>query len=349
MREFDYSKLPDGLLTAETMMLVSAVHEAKGRQGLHATARQDVLDALVEVAKVQSAEASNRIEGIRTSDKRLREIMADRTDLRSRDEEEIAGYRDVLDVVHESYDFIDVTPNVILQLHRNMYRHTASSVGGHFKIGDNEVRGIREDGTEYVRLRTVPAVATPDAVERLCDALRSGIGSGENDPLLLSLMFVFDFTCIHPFNDGNGRMSRLLTLLLLYKAGYTVGRYVSIEKEIERTKGSYYDALAQSSDGWDTGENDPGPFVRYMLGVILAAYRDFESRINAVIGAKMTKTQRIEAFLGESIGKVTKAQILEACPDISQTTVERVLHALLEDGKIEKVGNGRGSAYIWKG
>ncbi len=349
MRYFDYNKLPKGLLTSETMMLVSAVHEAKGRQGLYATARQDVLDALALVAKIQSTESSNRIEGIRTSDKRLRQIMADGTDLHSRDEEEIAGYRDVLNTIHENHEHIDITPNVILQLHRSMYRHTASSIGGHFKIGDNEVRGIREDGTEYVRLRTVPAVATPDAMEKLCAALKAGIDSGENDPLLLSLMFVFDFTCIHPFNDGNGRMSRLLTLLLLYKTGYLVGRYVSIEKEIERTKGDYYDALARSSVDWESGENDPGPFVRYMLGVVLAAYRDLESRIDAVLTAKATKTERVEAFLGSSIGKVTKSQIIEACPDISQITVERALHALVNEGKIEKVGGGRGSGYVWKG
>ncbi len=347
MREFDYTTVPNGLLTQETMDLLSAVHENKGKQALYLTAKADVLDALTEVAKVQSTEASNLIEGIRTSDKRLREIMSEKSDLRSRDEEEIAGYRDVLATIHESHDFIDVTPNVILQLHRQLYRHTPSSMRGRFKVGDNEVRGIRPDGSEYVRLRTVPAVATEDAMERLCAAYRESVASESMDSLLASLMFVFDFTCIHPFNDGNGRMSRLLSLLLLYRSGYLVGKYISIEKEIERTKDAYYDALAASSAGWHEGKNDVGPFVRYMLGAVLTAYREFEDRVSLVAGTKLSKAKRIEAVVRGSVGKGTKSDILAVCPDISKITVERALAALLAEGKVEKVGAGRATGYVW--
>lgn len=349
MRQFDYSVVPEGLLTPETMNLVSAVHEHRGRQGLYLSAKPDVLDALTEVAKAQSTGASNRIEGIRTSDRRLREIVSDKAEPKSRDEEEIAGYRDVLDTVHGNHAYIDVTPNAILQLHRDMYRHTPSSMGGHYKIGDNEIRGVRGDGTEYTRFRPVPAVAVEDAMGRLCAAYGDSVSSESVDPLLASMQFVFDFTCIHPFNDGNGRMSRILTLLLLYKAGYSVGKYVSIEKEIERTKGSYYDALAASSRGWHDGGNDPGPFVRYMLGVVLAAYRELEGRVSLVSAAKYTKAQRVEAVLRESVGKVRKSDIAEACPDVSETTIERALASLLSDGKIEKVGSGRATGYVWKG
>lgn len=349
MRRFDYTQMPQGLLTPETVGLLTTVHEYKGRQVLYLNAKADALEALTEVAKVQSTEASNRIEGIRTSDRRLQQIMSEKSDLRSRDEEEIAGYRDALATIHESYDSIDVTPNVILQLHRQMYRYTPSSMGGHFKIGDNEVRGIRSDGTEYVRLKTVPAVATEDAMERLCLAYRDAITSEAIDPLLISLIFVFDFTCIHPFNDGNGRMSRLLTLLLLYKAGYMAGKFVSIEKEIERTKNAYYNALAASSQGWHEGRNDPGPFVRYMLGAILATYREFEERVCTVVDARLTKAERVEAMLRSSVGKVTKHDITAACPDISQTTIERALSDLLTGGKIQKVGAGPATGYVWKG
>lgn len=349
MRQFDYTEIPQGLLIAETLNLIGAVRECRGRQALHLSATPDVLDAMIEVAKAQSTEASNRIEGIRTSDSRLQAIMADKTDLRSRDEQEIAGYRDVLGTVHENHEHLVITPNVVLQLHRDLYRHTATSLGGRFKVGDNEIRGVREDGTEYVRFRPVPAVATHEAMERLCAALRAGLAAESFDPLLLSLVFVLDFTCIHPFNDGNGRMSRLLTLLLLYKQEYLVGRYVSIEKEIERTKEAYYDALAASSAGWHDGANDPGPFVRYMLGVILAAYRDFEGRVSTVSLAKLSKTERVEAVLRDRLGKVTKADIAEACPDISATTIERALSSLLKAGKIEKTGGGRGTAYVWRG
>lgn len=347
MRTFDYSTTPEVLLTAETMHFISAIHEYKGRQDLYLSSQPGILDTMVEIAKIQSTETSNRLEGIHTSNKRLREIMQENTDLRSRDEEEIAGYRDVLKTIHESYEYIDVTPNIILQLHRNLYRHTASSIGGHFKIGDNEIHGIRNDGTEYIRFKTVPAVLTPDAMERLCAALREGFSVGTLDPLLISLEFVFDFTCIHPFNDGNGRISRLLTLLLLYKSGYKIGRYVSLEKEIERTKGEYYDALAISSRGWENGTNDPGPFVRYMLGVILAAYRDFEDGAVTVSAAKLTKAERVEKVLQNSIGKITKSEIADVCPDISITTIERVLSTLLKTGRIRKVGGGRSTGYMW--
>ena len=349
MRRFDYTQMPQGLLTPETVGLLTTVHEYKGRQVLYLNAKADALEALTEVAKIQSTEASNRIEGIRTSDRRLQQIMSEKSDLRSRDEEEIAGYRDALATIHESYDFIDVTPNVILQLHRQMYRYTPSSMGGHFKIGDNEVRGIHPDGTEYVLLKTIPAVATEDAMERLCLAYRDAVASEAIDPLLISLIFVFDFTCIHPFNDGNGRMSRLLTLLLLYKAGYMAGKFVSIEKEIERTKNAYYNALAASSQGWHEGRNDPGPFVRYMLGAILAIYREFEERVCAVADARLTKAERVEAMLRRSVGKVTKRDIAAACPDISQTTIERALADLLTGGKIQKVGAGPATGYVWKG
>lgn len=349
MRQFDYTAVPKGLLTQETMNLLAAVHECRGRQESDLSVGRDVLDALVEVARVQSAGASNRIEGIRTSDARLRGIMEERTDPRSRDEEEIAGYRDVLATIHEGHDYIEPTPGVILQLHRDMYRHTPLSGGGRFKDSDNEIVGIRADGSRYVRFRPVPAVATPDAVERLCAALREGLSRGGADPLLVSMEFVLDFTCVHPFGDGNGRMSRLLTLLLLYRCGYLVGKYVSVEREIERTKGDYYDALAESSAGWAEGANDPGPFVRYMLGVVLACYRYLGRRVGAVRSARLTKSERVEAALRGSVGKVTKADLLEACPGVSRTTVERVLAALLARGAIEKVGGGRSTGYVWRG
>lgn len=348
MREFDYTRLPEGLLTQRTMDLLAAVHECRGRQASDLSAPADVLDALTEVARVQSAGASNRIEGIRTSDARLRAIMDERTDPRSRDEEEIAGYRDALATIHGGHDFIEPTPGVILQLHRDMFRHTAMP-GGRFKDSDNEIVGIRPDGSRYVRFRPVPAVSTPDAVGRLCAALREGLAARAVDPLLVSMEFVLDFTCVHPFTDGNGRMSRLLTLLLLYRCGYMVGKYVSIEKEIERTKGDYYDALAESSRGWAGGANDPGPFVRYMLGVVLAAYRDLGERVGAVSGARMSKAERVEGALRASVGKVTKAQLMERLPGVSQTTVERALASLLAAGRIEKVGAGRATGYVWRG
>ena len=349
MRAFDYTTLPTGLLTARTMNLLSAIHEHRGRQVIQRSLKPDVLTALTEVAKAQSTDASNRIEGIRTSSDRLKAIMSESTVPRTRDEEEIAGYRDVLSTVHANYQHLDVSPNVILQLHRDLYRHTPSSLGGRFKVGENEIRGVRPDGTEYVRFRPVPDIATPDAMDRLCRALHAGLASDACDPLLVALMFIFDFTCVHPFNDENGRMSRLLTVLLLYQQGYTVGRYISIEQEIVRTKEAYYDALARSSVGWTAGRNDPAPFVHYMLGVILAAYRDLEQRIKGVSELGLSKAERVEATIRDALGKVTKADILSVCPDISKVTVERALAALVRSGSVIKVGAGPATGYVWRG
>lgn len=230
--------------------MVSAIgdmREHRGRQALYEATRPDVLETLVEVAKIQSTSTSNKIENISTSDKRLRDLMAEKVEPKNRDEREIAGYRYVLDLVHESHDDIPVTPSVILQLHRDLYRFCDSSFAGRWKDSDNVIAERSADGELVARFRPTSAAATPAAVQRICDEHAAQMDSGTYDPLLVSLMFAFDFVSIHPFNDGNGRMSRLLTLLLLYRSGYTVGKYISVEKEIETTKETYYEALAASS------------------------------------------------------------------------------------------------------
>lgn len=346
MHAFDYTDAPSKLLTPEIIGLLGAIHEHKGKQELFLSAKKDVLDSLGGIARVQSIESSNRIEGIFTSAKRVRDLASEKTTPKGRNEEEIAGYRDALSLIHESHDYIDITPNNILQLHATMYKRTASSMGGHFKVGDNSIVEIDADGRRVERFKPIPAVATPDAMERLCEAYRNALHAERLDPLLLTCMFVFDFTCIHPFNDGNGRMSRLLTLLALYRTGYLVGKYVSIEKAIEDSKASYYEALKVSSENWNKGLNDYAPFVRYMLGVILGACRDLESRVMSVEMGDASKADRVAAVFDCKLGKVTKADILAECPDISQTTVERVLHDLLVAGRIEKVGRGPATGYV---
>lgn len=345
MRQFSYDTLPASLLSPATFKVIAAIHEYKGKQELYLTAHADALSSLCEHAKTRSTDASNRIEGIFTSEGRLAEIMAEKTMPRNRNEQEIAGYRDVLALIHESHDSIDVTPSVILQLHSMLTRHSGHAFGGRWKDSDNVIVERAADGTERVRLRPLPAVAVPDAMSQLCDAYNRAVAADVYDPLILASLFAFDFTCIHPFVDGNGRMSRLLTLLLLYRSGYVVGKYVSIEDEINRTKATYYEALRASSAGWTEGENDCAPFVEYLLGVILAAYRDFEQRVDGIVGAKKTKAERIEAVFDRKLGTVSKRDITNECPDISVTTIERTLHDLLAQGKIEKVGAARATAY----
>ena len=347
MRTLNYKTEYRKLLTPEVVSFLAQIHERKGQQNLFIEAQEDALAELLEIAKVQSTEASNRIEGIITTDDRLKKIVMNKTTPKSRSEREIAGYRDVLTTIHENYDYIPVRPGIILQLHRDLYKFSNSSIGGSFKNSDNVISEELPDGTKRVRFQPVPAWETAEAMDRLCDALQDAAADPEIDPLILIPMFILDFLCIHPFNDGNGRMSRLLTLLLLYRSGYFVGRYISIEKLIADSKETYYDVLQDSSAGWHEGKNDYLPFVRYMLGIVIAAYREFSSRVDVLITRGLSKPERVREIIRSTTGQITKAQIMEQCPDISQTTVERALKELLGRGEILKIGGGRYTSYTW--
>ncbi len=348
MHEYDFINRPKELLTPEVVALLTRLHECRGRQELFIEAEPDVLTALLEVAKIQSTDASNRIEGIYTTDERLKAIVQEKVQPRNRNEEEISGYRDVLATIHESYEYIAPRPNNILQLHRNLYSFSSSAVGGVYKNSDNIIAEKHADGTGTVRFRPVPAFLTSDAMMNLCTKYNDAIEAGTYDPLLLMPMFILDFLCIHPFNDGNGRMSRLMTLLLLYRAGFIVGKYISIEMLIEKSKDSYYEALQASSAQWHENGNDYLPFLKYMLGVVVKAYNEFEDRVEYMHHRKMSKPDRIKALIERTPGKISKKDIAAACPDISVTTIERTLADLVASGFIEKVGSGRSSAYVKK-
>lgn len=347
MRAYNYNKKWQQLLTPEIVTMLSKIHEFKGEQNLFIEAQSDTLTQLVEIAKIQSTEASNKIEGIFTSDERLKKLVTNKTTPRTRNEQEIAGYRDVLSTIHDSYEFIPVRPSIILQLHRDLYKFSGKSIGGAYKNADNVIAEEDNEGNRFVRFQPVPAWETPDSVEALCDAFDDAMVRNEADPLLIIPMFILDFLCIHPFNDGNGRMSRLLTLLLLYRAGYIVGKYISIEKIIETSKDTYYEALQSSSQGWHEEQNDYAHFVRYMLGVILSAYRDFSSRVRVLTTSGMSKPNRIREIIKDTLGKTTKTEIMQKCPDISQVTVQRALNDLVKNGDIIKIGGGRYTSYIW--
>lgn len=347
MRTIDYKKEYDKLLTPEIVAFIAQIHEQKGQQNLFVEAQKDALSELLEIAKIQSTEASNRIEGIITTDDRLKKIVMNKTTPKGRSEREIAGYRDVLNTIHENYDYIPVRPGMILQLHRDLYKFSNSGFGGNFKNSDNVIAEELPDGSKKVRFQPVSAWETPEAVEKLCNAFQEASNDTELDPLLLIPMFILDFLCIHPFNDGNGRMSRLLTLLLLYRYGYFVGKYISIERLIADSKTTYYEVLQESSTAWHEGENDYYPFVRYFLGVVIAAYREFSSRVDLLITRGLSKPGRVRELIHTTTGKITKAQIMRECPDISQKTVERALKELIDNGEIIKIGGGRYTTYIW--
>ena len=347
MRKFDYNDKWENLLTPEIVAQLTAIHEFKGEQNLFIESKSDTLNSLLEIAKIQSTEASNKIEGIYTSNERLKNLVLNKTMPKTRSEQEIAGYRDVLATIHDSYEFIPVRPSIILQLHRDLYKFSGKSIGGAYKNSDNIIAEEDAEGNRFVRFQPLPAWETPEAIEQICNAFDDVMGRCEADPLLIIPMFILDFLCIHPFNDGNGRMSRLLTLLLLYKAGYIVGKYISIEKVIETSKDTYYEALQSSSQDWHEEKNDYAHFVRYMLGVILSAYREFSERVKVLTTSGMSKPDRIREIIKDTLGKITKTEIMHKCPDISQVTIQRTLNELVKNGNIIKIGGGRYTSYVW--
>ena len=346
IREFNYNNFPKELLSVDIMNLVSRIHEFKGKENLFVAAKPDILESMCEIAKVQSTGASNRIEGIYTSDERLEAIVMDKTAPRNRSEREIAGYREVLNTIHENYNFMTPSVNVILQMHRDLYRFSASDIGGSFKNSDNVIAETDSKGNTLVRFRPVTAFETPMALEALAQTFFEALNKKEYDPLILISMFILDFLCIHPFNDGNGRMSRLLTLLLLYRSGYIVGKYVSIEKIIETTKESYYISLRESSNRWHEAENTYFPFVKYNLEIILSAYKDFSSRVEHLQSKPLSKSERIKLLFDKTLKKLSKKDIKEQCPDISISMIETVLHSLLQEEYIIKIGAGKSTSYI---
>jgi Fic family protein len=348
MRAFNYSKYREQKWDSEVLGLVAAIYKEAGKQELYLKQRPEELEKLVEIAKIQSTESSNAIEGIVTTDTRIRQLVAEKTAPRNRSEQEIAGYRDALSVIHESFDAIPVTRNYILQLHKILYSHTNNPLAGQTKNVQNYISATYPDGHAEILFTPLPPFETPDALDRICEEYDRVIGNLELEPLIAIPVFIHDFLCIHPFNDGNGRMSRLLTLLLLYRAGFIVGKYISIEMLIEKSKDSYYEALRASSRNWHENVNDHLPFLKYMLGVVVKAYNEFEDRVEHLRHRKMSKADRIKGLIEKTPGKISKKDIAQACPDISVTTIERALAELIASGFIEKVGTGRATAYVKK-
>ena len=348
MKQFDYSKLAERTWDNEIVSYISKIHEYKGKQELYLRQKPVELERLIEIAKIQSTEASNRIEGIITTNARLKQLVADKTTPKNRAEEEILGYRNVLKLVHKNYDVLPVRANYILQLHKELLRFTNFTYGGQFKTTPNEIDMVTENGEKTVLFRPLEPFETPAAVEQLCDNFQKELDKGIVDELILIPCFLLDFLCIHPFNDGNGRMSRLLTLLLLNRCGYLVGQYISIEKAIADTKESYYDSLQRADQGWHEEQNDPKPFIKYMLGIILACYRDFESRVMLVheSGAKSTSYDIVKVRVSEKLGRFTKQDVLVSCPSLGSSSVESALKKLVEEGFLTRIGSGRKTQYV---
>ena len=344
MREFNYRVIKETRWDSEILGLVAAIYKEAGKQELYLKQRPGELEKLVEIAKIQSTEASNEIEGIVTTNTRIRQLVEEKTTPKNRSEQEIAGYRDVLSIIHESFDAIPITQNYILQLHKILYAYTNNPIAGHTKNVQNYISAAYPDGHTETLFTPLTPYETPAALDRICEEYNYVIGNMELEPLIAIPVFIHDFLCIHPFNDGNGRMSRLLTTLLLYRNGFYVGKYISLEAKIAKNKDLYYDALGASQIGWHDGNDDPVPFIKYLLGTILAAYRDFEDRF-ALVETKRSALDTVRLAAQNKIGSFTKQDIRELCPSLSLSSVEGALRKLVESGELRREGNGKNTHY----
>ena len=309
MRNFNYSLLADRKWDMEIISYIAQINEFKGRQELYIRQKPVELEKLVEIARIQSVGSSNRIEGIVTTETRIRQLVQEKTAPINRDEKEIAGYRDVLNTIHENYEYIPLSANYIRQLHRDLMQHSDTRMGGNFKNVQNYIAATMSDGSVNVLFTPVAPFETEEYVNKICDAYRLAAATGRVDSLILIPTFIADFLCVHPFNDGNGRMSRLLTLMLLYQTGFNVGKYISLEKHIEKTKDEYYRALREADMNWQEEQNDPTPFIKYMLGVIIGCYREFEERTD-IMGDMSSACDVVRAAVHAVYGKFTKTGIM---------------------------------------
>lgn len=345
MREFNYSLIRENKWDSEILELIAAIYKEAGKQEMYLKRRPEELEKLVNIAKIQSTEASNAIEGIVTTNTRIRQLALEKTTPKNRDEQEIAGYRDVLGIIHESFDTIPITQNYILQLHKILYSYMNNPVAGRTKTVQNYITASYPDGHSETLFTPLTPYETPDALDRLCEEYNRVIGNMELEPLIAISIFIHDFLCIHPFNDGNGRMSRLLTTLLLYRNGFYVGRYISLEAKIAKNTDLYYDALYESQIGWHEGTNDPVPFIKYLLGTILSAYRDFEDRF-ALVETKRSALDTVRLATRSKIGSFTKQDIRELCPSLSVSSIEGALRKLVFSGELKREGKGKNTCYF---
>ena len=346
MKKFNYSNLKNRTWDIKIINYLTQIHEEKGKQQLFLKQKPEELDKLVIIAKIQSTESSNEIEGIRTTNTRLKQLVNEKTAPKNRAEEEIAGYRDVLNMIHTRHDSLNISEANIISFHEILLRTAKPNVAGKYKTSDNVIMEIKQDGTRSVRFSPVPAIDTKSSMEQLLLAYIDARDNPNINQLLLIPCVILDFLCIHPFSDGNGRMSRLLTLLLLYKAGFDAGKYISFEEQINKTKGYYYEALRKSSISWHENQNDYFFFVENFLMTLFTCYKELDKRFATVNSKKINKTSRIEATILNSILPISKKEISNILPDVSVTTIESVLSKMIKENKIFKIGEGRNTRYI---
>ncbi|UYT07617.1 Fic family protein [Treponema denticola] len=344
MRPFNYSEIKNQKWDSGTLGLIAAIYKEAGKQEMYLKQRPEELEKLVEIAKIQSTEASNAIEGIVTTSTRIKQLVKEKTTPKNRDEQEIAGYRDVLNIIHESFDAIPLSQNYILQLHKILYSHMNNPMAGRIKSVQNYISAAYSDNHTEILFTPLAPFETSEALDKICEEYNRVIGNMEVEPLIAIPVFIHDFLCIHPFNDGNGRMSRLLTTLLLYRNGFYVGKYISLEAKIAKNKDLYYDALGRAQIGWHEGKEDVVPFIKYLLGTVLAAYRDFADRF-ALVEIKLPALETVRRAALNKIGRFTKQDIRELCPSLSISSIEGGLRKLVSAGELKREGSGKNICY----
>lgn len=344
MRNFNYSDIKHQMWDSEILGLIAAIYKEAGKQEMYLKQRPEELEKLVEIAKIQSTEASNAIEGIVTTSTRMKQLVEEKTTPKNRNEQEIAGYRDVLNIIHESFDVIPISQNYILQLHKILYSHMNNPMAGRTKSVQNYISATYPDGHVENLFTPLAPYENPEALDKICEEYNRVIGNMEVEPLIVIPIFVHDFLCIHPFNDGNGRMSRLLTTLLLYRNGFYVGKYISLEAKIAKNKDLYYYALGQAQTGWHDGTEDAVPFVKYLLGTILAAYKDFADRF-ALVETKLPALETVRRATMNKVGRFTKQDIRELCPSLSISSIEGAIRKLVVFGELKREGSGKSTCY----
>ncbi len=345
MRTFNYSEIGNQKWDSDILGLIAAIYKEVGKQELYLKQRPEELEKLVEIAKVQSTEASNAIEGIVTTNTRIRQLVEEKTTPKNRDEQEIAGYRDVLNIIHESFDAIPITQNYILQLRKMLYSHMNNPMAGKTKNVQNYISATYPDGHAQTLFTPLAPYETHEALDKICEEYNRVIGNLEVEPLIAIPVFIHDFLCIHPFNDGNGRMSRLLTTLLLYRNGFYVEKYISLEAKIAKNKDLYYDVLGQTQTGWHKGMEGAVPFIKYLLGTILSAYKDFEDRF-ALVETKLPALEMVRRATMNKIGRFTKQDIRELCPSLSISSIEGALRKMVAAEELKRDGSGKNICYF---
>lgn len=347
MRSFQKKFLQRLQFNATQVATLRQIGECKGKQVLFSQQTPETLELLTKAAIIESSESSNRLEGIVAPEGRIEALVLKATTPQNRSEQEIAGYRDALALIHESAQYMEFSINIILQIHSSMYRYLPNT-GGRWKMTDNEITETRPDGTRIVRFKAVSAVGTPQAMHDLIQGYRDTMRESQIDPLIAIPLAILDFLCIHPFTDGNGRVARLLTLLLLYHFDFQVGRYISLERIFEDSKETYYETLKKSSLHWHEGKHDPHPWMNYFWGTLLRAYREFEDRVGTNRTGRGSKTELIKQAVDRRFGPFAISEIEGDCPGISRDMIRLVLRQLRDEKIIVKQGKGRGSKWIKK-